>query len=82
MHIYCKSHGSLLLMLYATLAIVVAAALVPSHRRIVRAHEVFQQLEIKYRSSFTLVGTAKPSFGQDVTIHRAQQFPLGCAGLQ
>src|SRR5215471_8444024 len=34
------------------------------------------------RSSFTLVVAAKPSFGQDVTVHRAQQFLLGCAGLQ
>jgi hypothetical protein len=36
----------------------------------------------KKRSSLTLVGAAKPSFGQDVTIHRAQQYLLGCAGLQ
>jgi len=34
------------------------------------------------RSSFALVGTAKPGFGQDVTVHRAQQSLLGCAGLQ
>ena len=34
-------------------------------------------------SSFpTLVGTHKLSFGQDVTIHRAQQFLLGRAGFQ
>jgi hypothetical protein len=30
----------------------------------------------------TLVGTHKLSFGQDVTIHRAQQFLLGRAGFQ
>ena len=36
----------------------------------------------KNRSSFTLVGAAESNFGQDVTIHRAQQFLLGCAGLQ
>jgi len=42
----------------------------------------FLAVKVKYRSSFTLVRTAKPSFSQDVTIHRAQQFLLGCAGLQ
>src|SRR6266446_5095449 len=35
------------------------------------------------RNSFpTLVGTHKLSFGQDVTIHRTQQFLLGRTGFQ
>src|SRR5262249_33044301 len=33
------------------------------------------------RSSFTLVVAAMPSSGQDVTVHRTQQFLLGCAGF-
>jgi hypothetical protein len=37
---------------------------------------------LKCSSLFTLVGTAKLSFGQDVTVHRALQFLLGRAELQ